>query len=70
MSSFTISRTLYILCCFLCGICIYVLAARSMVGLVDFKDKLFEGPVVVPTYGTVAPDGLSWSDISKTAKKL
>lgn len=41
-----------------------------MVGLVDFKDKLFEGPVVVPTYGTVAPDGLSWSDISKTAKKL
>lgn len=40
-----------------------------MVGLVDFKDKLFEGLGAVPTYGTVASDGLTWSDISTTAKK-
>ena len=40
-----------------------------MVGLVDFKDRLFEGPSAVPAYGIVVSDGLSWSDISTAAKK-
>lgn len=42
-----------------------------MVGLVAFKDKLFEAPGAVPTYVTVSSDDhdLSWSDISTTAKK-
>lgn len=40
-----------------------------MADLVDYKDKLFEGPDAVPTYGTVASDGLSRSDISTTVKK-
>jgi len=41
-----------------------------MVDLVDFKEKLlFEEPNAIPTYGTVASNGLSWSDISTAAKK-